>query len=280
MTFYTALNAASTAGFDLWFALLAPLPALAQIGATALPVTVFALLVFRWVSNQAGIRRAKERIKAHLLELWLYKDDPLVLLGAQGRVLWNSFVYLGHSLLPLLVMIGPVALVLVQLESRFAWRALAPGEPVLMVLTLADPAAVGSVAGEFEGDGGVRAETPALRVPDRGQVFWRLHVAAEGEAVARIAVGEVTVERRIVAGTGAGGGTVALAPVVYRADDWRILGFPADAPLPAAAAVESIEVAYPRARGEFLGLSSASWLLFGATLVLGFALRGAFGVTF
>jgi hypothetical protein len=37
---------------------------------------------------------------------------------------------------------------------------------------------------------------------------------------------------------------------------------------------------YPRSRGVFAGLSSASWILFGATLVLGFALRRAFGVTF
>ena len=89
---------------------------------TALPLTVLALLVYRWVSDQAGIVRTKDRIKAYLLELWLYKDDPRVLLGAQGRVVWHSLVYLRHALLPVAILLVPIGLLTAQVESRFARR--------------------------------------------------------------------------------------------------------------------------------------------------------------
>ena len=68
--------------------------------------------------------------------------------------------------------------------------------------------------------------------------------------------------------------------LAYSADDWRVLGSAVESALPVSAGVISTEVGYSRARGEFIGLSSASWLLLLFTLILGFLLRGLFGVTF
>jgi hypothetical protein len=272
MTAFHSINNATNTVFTPWFALLAPLPDWLQISVTALPVTLFALLVFRVASNQAGITRAKDLIKAHLLELWLYKDDPGVLLRAQGRVAFNSLAYLGHSLVPLALMIVPVGLLVAQLEAQYAFRALAPGESAIVTVTTRT--ALPAPAATLALPPGIVAETPALRVADRGAVLWRLRGDAAGEHIAGITVDGMRVERRIAVGTG------RAMPTAYAADDWRSLGYPSEAPLPAGSAITAVEVEYPRARGEFLGLSSASWLLLGATLVLGFALRGAFRVTF
>jgi hypothetical protein len=271
---FTGVNRACNAVFEPWFGWLAPLPVPLQVGATAIPVTLFALVVFRYASDQAGIRQAKDRIKAHLLELWLYKDDPAVLLRAQGSVVVHSLAWLGYSLLPLAIMIVPLGLVIVQLETQFAFRALPPGEPAILVATLADgvlqaqPARLG---GE-----GVVAETPALRVRDRGQLMWRVRAAAPGVHVARIDLADAAVATDILAGAG----TARLSPAAYREDDWRALGYPAARALPAGAPVTRLELEYPRARGEFLGLSTASWMLLAFSLLLGFAMRGMVGVTF
>ncbi len=272
MTVFHSVNRAANTVFEPWFALLAPLPEWLQVCVTALPVTLLALAVFRVASDQDGIRRAKDLVKAHLLELWLYKDDPGVLLRAQGRVGLHSLAYLGHSLVPLAVMIVPVGLLVAQLEAQYAFRALAPGESAIVTVTT--HAAMPAPAATLALPPDLVAETPALRVADRGAVLWRVRGAADGEHVAGITVNGTSVERGIAVGTG------RVMPVAYGADDWRILGYPSEEPLPAASAIVAVEVEYPRARGEFLGLSSASWLLLGATLVLGFALRGAFRVTF
>jgi hypothetical protein len=297
MTLYSNINAAANAIAAPWFALLGGLPVPVQVFVTAIPVSFFALLVFRFASDQDGIRHAKDRIKAYLLELWLYKDDPGVLLRAQARVVWHSLTYLGYSLVPMAVMLVPIALLLAQIESRFAWRSLAVGEGVIVTVSVepslypvgATPVATGESrlaplppaqmlpqAPSVLLDGsGLVVETAPLRLPDRGQVLWRVSAAAPGEHTARIRLGDVTVERRVVAAADG-----PLGPSVYRAGDWRGLGYPAEPPMPADSAIVGVDLDYPRARGEFLGLSSASWLLFGATLLLGFVLRGFLGVTF
>jgi hypothetical protein len=44
--------------------------------------------------------------------------------------------------------------------------------------------------------------------------------------------------------------------------------------------VTTLAIDYPRASGEFAGLSSMSWLFFGMVMVFAFALRRFFDVSF
>ena len=78
-------NAAMSAVFDL---LLAPLGhGIAAFDLLVWPVLagVVALLVYKHVSNQKGIARAKDRIQVHLLEIVLYKDDLIGVLDGCGK---------------------------------------------------------------------------------------------------------------------------------------------------------------------------------------------------
>jgi len=68
--------------------------------------------------------------------------------------------------------------------------------------------------------------------------------------------------------------------MAYRANDMRTLLYPRAAALPANGPVTTFAIDYPRARGEFAGLSSTSWLFFGMVMVFAFALRRAFDVSF
>ena len=60
-----------------------------------------------------------------------------MLLRAQGQVVVNSLEYLGYSLAPLAIMMVPLALVMIQVESHFAWRGLDPGESAIVTATVA-----------------------------------------------------------------------------------------------------------------------------------------------
>ena len=64
---------------------------------------IVALIVYKFASNQAGIARAKNAIKVHLLEIRLFKDDIAAVLGATARILLENALYLGHNILPMLV---------------------------------------------------------------------------------------------------------------------------------------------------------------------------------
>src|SRR5262245_25820087 len=115
-----ALSAAVGAVFDVvlapfghrqaWFDLLV-WPVLAGI---------VALLVYKRLSNQAGIARAKNGIVVHLLEVMLYRDDLVGVLGSTARALGQNLLYLGHNVLPMLVLLVPMMAMLVQLVAHYA----------------------------------------------------------------------------------------------------------------------------------------------------------------
>ncbi|NOR14687.1 MAG: hypothetical protein GQ544_03180, partial [Candidatus Aminicenantes bacterium] len=94
------------------------------------------LIIFKYTSNQKAIKRTKDRIKAHLLEMRLYKDSLAITLKAPGSILRANLRYMSYSLKPLLIMIVPVILILIQLNFWFNYSALEPGESVLLKVKL------------------------------------------------------------------------------------------------------------------------------------------------
>ncbi|MEZ5047978.1 MAG: hypothetical protein R2831_13420 [Chitinophagaceae bacterium] len=277
---WALINRVSTTLVDILLWPLQSFPVWLQLTWMAALLAAFALLVFKYFSSQSGIRQAKDRVKAYLLELWLYKDDPAVQLRAQGKAIWHSLRYLVLSLPPLLVMSLPMLLLLFQVEARFGWRGLEPGESTILTATLADSnkgnISLGKIAPQLEVGAGLTVETPALRLLSERKVLWRLRATDVGVHPVQVAIGAATASRSIVAGQALS----PLAPDIYRANDWRELGFPGESPLPADAAIASLSVDYPYRDGDFLGLSQASWILLGLSLLFGFLLRGPMRVDF
>jgi hypothetical protein len=240
-------------------------------------LTGFLMLgIFRWTSNQSGIRRAKERIKAHLLETRLFKDDFGQSIRAQGRVLAANGRYLGYAVKPMLVMIVPVMVLLVQLDVRFGARPLRTGEETIVRVRLAsgaDPLALGL---ELEAPAGVTVTTPALRLADSGEILWRVRAEDPGRhsLVFRWPAGQekksLFVETPDLAGVSkkrtAGGFPDRIAN-------------PGERGLPRGGQIASIEVAYPARRLPFFG-GRIHWLVafFGLSILLGFAFKGVFKV--
>jgi len=242
----------------------------------SLPGAVLALLVFRYTSDQEGIERARDRIKAHLLELRLYRDDLRVSLRAQGSILRHNLTYLRHALVPMAVMIVPFVGMIIQIESRFAYRSLNPGESAILTAQADRSGPVSRLEPELVLPQAIEQETPALRIDETGQILWRLMARAPGVYPIRIRIGKHEVSKRVAVGSAA----TRVSPAVYRADDPEALAFPAESPLVSDSIIRSIEIDYPTTRKRVFGLSSASWIFCGASLVFGFALRGLFGVTF
>lgn len=116
-----AINHAVTAVFDV---LLWPLELLGRPAALVLASAVFgvlALFVFKHVSWQKGIRAAKDRIQAGLIEIRIYQDDLRVASKAIVKVLMRNFVYLGLNLLPFVPLSIPFAFVLAQFVVRYGF---------------------------------------------------------------------------------------------------------------------------------------------------------------
>jgi len=130
-----AFNAAISRVFDLLFA---PFPARSWLGMIIVSALtgVVLLFVFRYTSNQRGIRAAKDRILSHLLEVVLYRDELRVVLRAQARLAKDNLRYLGHALVPLCFMMVPVLVLLIQIDLRYGHRPLGDGESTILAVKL------------------------------------------------------------------------------------------------------------------------------------------------
>ena len=273
---WSHVNNAINATFDVWLWPFQGLSPVWQIVALSLPVTAISLLIFRFTSNQEGIRAEKNKIKAYMLEMRLFRDDLGVALHAQRHILGHTIKYMRYAIVPMLFMVLPFILILIQVESRFAFRGLEAGEKAIFVVTMDSSVALDNQEFALKLPDGLTRETPPLRIEETGEIFWRIRAESPGDYSAKVENNRQSVEKRILVNED----VTHLATSLYRTKDLRTLGYPAEPALSDNQPVASVEVSYPRARAEYAGLSSASWLLFLFTIVFGFTLRGVFRVTF
>jgi hypothetical protein len=271
---WETVNRGLNAAFDVVFWPLHWLPPFWQLAVLAVPAALLSLLVYRAVSNQRAIRDAKDKIIAYLLELRIFRDDLGVLLGAQARIFLNIGRYLMYSLVPMAVLLPIFVVLIAQVESRFAFRGLDVGGEALLAARI-DKNELASTPIDLEADQGLEVVTPVLRRSGGEDAYWRVKAVDDGPHTLALRVGDR--EARSALRVGA---KYAAAPISYRSNDIRLLLYPASDGLPADGPVEELSVDYPRARGDFLGLSSATWTLFALVMLLALILRPLVGVTF
>jgi len=234
------------------------------------------LAVFRLTSNQAGIRAAKDRIKAHLLEMRLFKDNLRVSLGAQRQILAANWRYLRYSVKPLLVMIVPLVLILIQLNFWLGYEPLAAGEPAILKVRLEDGVDLLKTEVSLEAPPSVRVETPPLRIAGENEIDWRIRPQGAGLTGLTIAVSGARYEKSVRVG---GAALSRLSPVRIQGRFPDTLLYPGESALPSGGPVKSIELVYAARRLPFLGLR-LHWLVayFALSVVLGLALKRPFKV--
>ncbi|GJM21037.1 MAG: hypothetical protein DHS20C15_09520 [Planctomycetota bacterium] len=97
---------------------------------------IVALLVYKHISNQKGIERAKNGIKVHLLEIRLFQDDLLGVVLSTLKILWKNALYIGHNVMPMIVMFIPMMTILFQLEANYALDPVQPGTQLALTVEL------------------------------------------------------------------------------------------------------------------------------------------------
>jgi len=150
---------------------------------------VLALLAFKHISWQKGIKLAKNRIKGRMIEIRLYQDDLLVVGAAVLRILGLNLRYLALNFGPFVPLVIPFALVAAQFVVRYAYdplpvtaadAKLLPGQGTLVEVELARErrADVSGLAVELPP--GVQARSPLVRAPTVGRAFIEVVATAPG----------------------------------------------------------------------------------------------------
>jgi hypothetical protein len=172
-----------------------------------------------------------------------------------------------------------VLIIMAMLGLRYAHRPLRPDESVVVAVFVDDAAwtrdgSVGLSAGP-----GLEVASPALRIPGRREVNWRVRAREAGTHLLTVETPRGEVTKRIEVRENPGP-LVALAAARGRAFSGAFLEYPAEPPIPGGAGVREIRVVdWPERELRFLGLA-VNWLVafFVLSLVAGFAVKDAFGV--
>jgi hypothetical protein len=254
---------AAVNGFVAWAVgvLLLPfqaLPSLAALAAFSFLTALGTLLVFKRVANQEALAEVKRQMSASIFEMRLYSHDLPVILRSQAGVFRHTLGYLRLSLVPMLLVILPIALMLAHLHPYYGHASLRPGDSTILTVRIGAP---GSERPDIrlEVPAALEVETPGVWAPALGEMAWRVGVKDWGEHTIRVAVGESTVTKAVDVSEGLSRRS-SIRPGPSLAGQFL---HPSEPPLPPGA-VSTVAVGYPEN-----GLGWLAWFfVFTAIFVL------------
>jgi hypothetical protein len=259
------LNRAVSAIFDV---LLVPLELLGRPTALVLASGVFgilALYAFKYLSFQRGIKAAKNKVKAHLIEIRIYQDDLFIVGKAIISVLGRNAQYFGLNLASFVPLSIPFVFVVAQLVTRYGYESLPlhrspetmrSGQGTLLSVSL-DVTRAAEISGlKLEWPEGLKPISPIVRLPFEGKAYQEFVATRSGsfELKLTLANGELQT-KQIVAGTPSRSLQPERTQNFFEAFLW-----PAEPRLPGSSAFTSVEFVYPD--------SQLGWLPGGAGGVL------------
>lgn len=211
--------------------------------------------VFKWTSNERAIRVAKDRLKARILEMRIYQDDPILILKGLGGTLKSNGAYLRALLKPMVFLMIPVIIVFMQMDERYSRRPLDEGARTILSVQLANGLSPFENDVALSSDGGIVEDSRPVRVEDTGEIGWRLRVESPGTYDVTLSTGDHSYTFPVVAEDaykmiGRERTTAWIEPLLH----------PAMPAIPSGSPFEKIEIHYPGARYPLL-LWNVHWIV-------------------
>jgi hypothetical protein len=201
------------------------------------------------------MRRIKNRIQAHLLEVRLFPDQLGIVSRAYGRILGSTLVYLAYNLKALAILLLPIVILMVQLELRFSRIPLETHDSFILKAKLAGPGGLGSDSLRLPK--GLTLTAPPVNVPALQEVDWRIRADEYGVFLPAVVVAGQTFAKQVVVSKE----ITALPAERARASVLEWFLNPVEQPLPRNGPLRSLEVNYAP-RSLDLGYFATDWLVF------------------
>jgi hypothetical protein len=255
-------------GLDWFFGPLKRFDPFWALLAVSLLTTFVFLEVFRRTTDSTKLQEAKNHMQARLLEVRLFKDSPSIVLAALVGMLGCNLRYLKHSLKPTLLMLLPLVVLMIHLDTWFGRAPVRPGQAALVRIKILGSAQQAFDDVSLEAAAGLAIETPSLRVPQDKEISWVVRAGQAGQYLLKVRGAGSAAQKTIVV---ADGGWERIAPRLVTAGFWHQWTHPGEASLPKGGLIESVEVNYPDRSLVLFGWQT-HWLIlfFVLTCALGF----------
>jgi hypothetical protein len=242
------------------------------------------LIIYKRISSPKTIKITKEKIKANILAIRIYKDFWRVILSSFFKSLYYTGKYFSLNLVPLLVIIPILFPVFVQMDVRYGLRPFRVGEEVVIKVQVAqDPHGLEAQfieSGNFKSKmnpvfiNGFRDEKKQQPIKE---IDWKVEAVRAGISNILVKIDNRTYEKSLIIGNYSG----ALSERKYSESSWSHFLYPVEGLFGETGVVEDIYIEYPGATISFAGLRM-HWLIYNILLVVVIALafHKRFGVEF
>jgi hypothetical protein len=233
---------------------------------TLAPISVAAgalmMWAFRRLADLDGIVRAANRIQAHLLEFWIFVDEPASVWQSWRGLLASNGRFLHLLLVPLAILSIPMAPLFFGLDALYGGAPLRVGEPALVTVGLDQPLESTTLP-TLKAPEGMSVEGPPVRVFSEREVTWRVRPARALSGTLECDVAGERAAKSVAAGQG-----LRCLSRKRTRSFLELVRYPTERPL-GAGPVRWIEVAYPPASVALFGISAHWSIWFFALSVVG-----------
>lgn len=132
---------------------------------------VVAVLIFRRFTRESSIRPTVNRILAHVMELGLFLDSPMLVFRAQRDLLRENLRLLRQVALPGVILALLFALLYPLMNAIYGHAPLPIGQPSVVTVQLKGAA---MPAVQLDAPDGIAVETPGVRVLHDHQMSWQI----------------------------------------------------------------------------------------------------------
>ena len=218
-------------------------------------------IVFRWTSAQGALKQVADQSRAQVLAIKLFTDDLRTMFRSFWRLLGYATLRLWYGVPPVLVMIVPLALGMVQLARWYEFRPLCPGESAIVEVQLDDKSWSTHQELVLSGSEEIHLETKALRDERECSLYWRFHVDEPGLATLQWQQGQESFTKHV---------NVVPEKDQLGATDYRRPGavwwdqvlHPGEPGFSRNSPLQAIVVHYPRRQTTVLGVAVPWWATF------------------
>lgn len=235
------------------------------------------LLVYRYLSSPAQIKKSKDRVKAHILAIRLYRNEWRVILKSFGLSLGCTLRYFTLNLVPLLVLLPLLAPLFAQLEVRYGLSSFRPGATAEIQATMSG--SLEELLPELVPASWYRPVMAPVYVYAHNQAHWRIEMLQPGKHSLEIRTSAGRICKSIHCGDDVA--RTALSCRRHRGGLLAGLLYPVEEPFGPGDPVLAVRVDYPERKMSVFSLR-LHWiwlhLLIVVTVVL--ALRKRFGIEF